>query len=290
MAEFASIRAYVQLAEGVKTTAAHYGSEKPRLSYGEPNEDAKAFLRHVCETSAARCRRLPQGNVLFRAQLASAYRTEPVRIGVDPDDEDQEIIDIETACSAERMLPDPSKVGDGRANRKGAPFLYLASNPDTSMAEMRPRVESLVTVAAFKVTRDCRVIDCSHNSKESWNYEIIDLGVGEQPSEPDGPTREDAVWGDIGNAFSKPVASEDIIEYVPTQLIAGELQCHGYDGIAYKSLLVKGGTNLVLFDLTATEQIRKRCLYKTKCVSWEFARWDGDAHWPESVVSLYRHD
>ena len=77
------------------------------------------------------------------------------------------------------MLRDPSKVGEGRANRKGIAFLYLASNPDTAMAEMRPWVESLVTVAAFKVARDCRVIDCSHNTKESWNFEIVDVGTGE---------------------------------------------------------------------------------------------------------------
>jgi hypothetical protein len=222
--------------------------------------------------------------------VAFGYRGAPISIGVYETDEEQQFIDIETACSAERMLPDPCRVGEGRANRKGVPFLYLASNLDTAMAEMRPWVESLVTVAAFKVARDCRVVDCSHNTRESLNFEIVDVGTGGRPCEPDAPTREEAVWGDIGNAFSEPVGSQDLLEYVPTQLIAAELQRHGYDGIAYKSLLVKGGTNLVLFDLAAATQTSRRCLYKTKCVSYEFSRWDDDTAWKESVVSRYCYD
>jgi len=74
-----------------------------------------------------------------------------VRIGVGEDDDEQEIIDIETACSAERMLPDPNKVGDGRANPKGTPYLYLASNPETAMAEMRPWVHIRTPKSVFRI-------------------------------------------------------------------------------------------------------------------------------------------
>ena len=173
---------------------------------------------------------------------------------------------------------------------KGNPVLYLASNPNTAMAEMRPWVGSRVTLAKFVMTRDCRVVDCFHNTTESWNFEPIGA-PGEVTVEPDAQTIGLGVWGDIGMAFSRPVASDQIIEYVPTQLLARELKQEGYDGIAYKSLLVGGGINIVLFDVGAAKQAPNRSLYETRCVSYEFARTGGSAPWCDAtVVSRYRHE
>jgi hypothetical protein len=182
--------------------------------------------------------------------------------------------DYDIPCSAERMLPDAAKVRDGPANRKGNPYLYLAEKRETAIAEMRPWGSSLVTLARFTLTRDCHVIDCSRNTMQSLWYQVINCGTGEEV-EPDAHTKESGVWGDIGYAFSRPVRGVDeIIAYAPTQVLAEEFKRHGYDGIAYKSLLDRGGDNVVLFDANAVTQDPNRCLCKTRSVSYEFDEFD----------------
>ena len=117
----------VQFAESLKATAQCCIGERPQLLYGEQDESAREFLRTVRDTSASRCRRLPKGGVLFRAQLAFDLDTEPVfgfnvvNDGVERNDDIIDVSEREIPCSAERMLPDPNKVCDGRANRKGEP-------------------------------------------------------------------------------------------------------------------------------------------------------------------------
>lgn len=283
MAEFASLRSYLHFEHSVKSRALCVG-EGLALFHGEHDEEATQFLRVVLETSASRKTTLRKDTRLFRAQLASDFR--PVGIG-DDEGEMENYVEIETACSAERMRPDPSKVCDGRANRKGIPYLYLAEEPNTALAEMRPWVGSRITLATFKTTRDCHVIDCSCNTRESIWSEVVDWDRGGVTIEPDARTREEGVWGDIGSAFSKPVASGEIIEYVATQVLAAEFQGRNYDGIVYRSLLEGGGRNVVLFDLAAAKQRSNGCLYKTVAVSYEFDRVDDDLSWPESTESRY---
>jgi len=284
MAEFASLHSYWKLDQSVQANAKCVG-ERAELLHGEHDTETEAFLRTVLETSAAREKILPGGLRLYRAQLAYELRTE--HSGFGEEDDEAEMIDYEIACSAERMLPDATKVGDGRANRKGNPYLYLAEKPETALAEMRSWVSSLATLAQFILIRDSRVIDCSRNTKESLFYERVDVENGGARVEPDAPTREEGVWGDISSAFAKPVSSDRLIEYVPTQVLASAFHQHGYDGIAYKSLLDGGGENVVLFDATIAKQHPYRCLYKTKAVSYEFVQYQYDLFAPVDPCSAW---
>ena len=114
-------------------------------------------------------------------------------------------------------------------------------------------------------------------------------GTGElRERESDDPAETEAgVWGDIAEAFSKPVdADEPHIEYVPTQVLAEAFRRHGYDGIVYKSLLNGGGVNIALFDLEAADLMN--CgLYKASSVSFDFEPADNPyfrgEHYPELV-------
>jgi hypothetical protein len=276
MAEFPSLYSYCEFAQAVQAKATCV-RERAELSHGEHDEKTQEFLSVVRETSTFRQKTLLSGSRLFRAQVANDHGSYPVRIGFDEDDEST-MAYFETPCSAKRMLPDATKVGDGRANRKGIPYLYLAEKRETAMAETRPWVRSLVTLATFMLSRDCRVIDCSRDTRQSFSHQLIDGGTGEE-IKPDAQTRENGVWGDIGNAFSKPVrGGDEIIEYAPTQVLAEEFQSHGYDGIVYKSLLDGGGDNVVLFDTNAAKQHPVRCLYKTTTVLYEFDEFDQYEH------------
>ena len=70
--------------------------------------------------------------------------------------------------------------------------------------------------------------------------------------EPDAPAREEAVWIDIDNAFSRPVASSDGEEnYIPTRILAELFQEAGYDAIVYQSQFGQenNGYNIAVFQL-----------------------------------------
>jgi hypothetical protein len=282
MPEFASLDSYWKFEKSVKAKAKCGGVE---LLQGDYDEETREFLRMVLETSRIRCRKISKGRVFFRAQNRGTWTTAPLRIG-----EEEEAIETEDVVAAhppERMVPKAEKVSDGRLNRKGIPCLYLASTPSAAMSEMRPWVGSYITLARFKMMRDCRVVDCSLNTTISGFLEVVRDGVGD-PGEPDALTKEAGIWGDIGFACSKPVThDEPRLDYIPTQILADAFHNYGYRGIVYKSLLDDPGLNIALFDVNAAKPIGC-CLYQTKSASLEFARSDDNLAWPESIESEFR--
>ena len=115
---------------------------------------------------------------------------------------------------------------------------------------------------------------------------IVDLSVFHRGSfvlffsEPDASERERAVWTQIDQAFSEPMASaDDAAEYVPTQLIAELFKKEGYDGIAYKSAFGDDGYNIVLFD-PADEELTSCTLFEAKSLEFSFEQTD-NPYWIE---------
>ena len=61
--------------------------------------------------------------------------------------------------------------------------------------------------------------------------------------------KEKAVWISIDNAFSQPVTwSDDMADYIPTQILAEVFRNAGYDAVGYKSQFGEKGLNIVLFN------------------------------------------
>jgi hypothetical protein len=106
-----------------------------------------------------------------------------------PDEHDPEIFDPRYGLSAwlpklERLLPAstrfyrgrrdryildemgaPShdKASAGRANPEGIPFLYLASDIDTVIAELRPEKGLTLSIAEFTLSEEVRIVDLSES-------------------------------------------------------------------------------------------------------------------------------
>jgi RES domain-containing protein len=138
----------------------------------------------------------------------------------------------------ERMKPLTNRAREGRANPKGIPYLYLATQEKTAVAEIRPWIGSYVSIAQFALEREVRVIDCV-----TGDHRIM---VTSQEPEPEECERD--VWQAIDRAFSEPVTStDDIADYAPTQVLAEFFRTNGLDGIAYGSSLGQGH-NVALFD------------------------------------------
>jgi hypothetical protein len=243
MAEFPSTDSYHRFAQTVKL----------RTRYVH-DEEVRAFLAAVMETSETRRDSIEESSVLWRGQRGYVWRKEK-----EGQEEDEEVQD---AYPPERMKPNVEFAGDGRVNPRGIPCLYLASTKEAAMSEVRPWVGSYISLAQFKIMRELAVVDCSKDKRifSHWLIKSEDM-----PAQK----REQVVWGEIAYAFSRPVTpDEPITEYVPTQILAEAFRAHGYDGIVYRSLL-GDGINVALFDCGAAELIN--CgLYETNSVSFKF--------------------
>jgi len=196
--------------------------------------EVDAFLQTVSEKAEARLETIPKDSFLWRAQLGHSWRFENEEVG-----------EVDAPHEPDRMRPRAGRATEGRANPKGIPYLYLASNRETALAEVRPWAGSYVSVGQFKMARELKVVNCTTERK----------GLTLYFKEPSPKKREEAVWSDIDKAFAKPITpTDDVADYVPTQVLSELFKAKGLDGIGYRSSL-GDGFNIALFDIQSAEII-----------------------------------
>ena len=240
MKDFESWRDWIQFIESV----CHHSR------YVYPSE-AGAFLEALVATIGSRQHVITAKTILWRAQL-----------GHDTQDRDlgDFIVQDSIPHPPDRMKPLLRSAHEGRANPKGIPCLYLATDGETAMAEARPWVGGLISVGQFEVNRALKVIDFSNEDESvlrSYN------------TEPNAHVRQSIIWAQISRWFSWPVTNDpSTAEYVPTQIVAEKIRQQGFDGIRYKSFL-GGGLNIALFDPNTATLVN--CgLQKVRSVSFKF--------------------
>ena len=139
------------------------------------------------------------------------------------------------------MKPLPRKAREGRANPKGIPYLYLATDQNTCLAELRPQKGDQLSCAQFRVLKDLRVVDCYSVPKHIGMVTCIF-----RPPES-AEDIESAIWTMINDSYSRPTRPDDEHSlYIPTQVLAEFFKSQGFDGVCYKSGL-GDGYNMVLF-------------------------------------------
>jgi hypothetical protein len=139
----------------------------------------------------------------------------------------------------EMGAPKPEWVTKGaRANRSGQSVLYLASDEQTALAEVRSWKGAVVAVAKMELARPVTILDVV-------NVPRITSPFGKNLSW----TRDVRVLlRRFGRELSRPVApDEEEVEYRPSQHICEMAVAGHLDGVAYPSAM-GGGHNLVLFD------------------------------------------
>jgi hypothetical protein len=113
-------------------------------------------------------------------------------------------------------------------------------------------------------------VDCT-SDKKRWikGFSVADGIIPWAPED-----YESVVWGDIGEALSRPYnPDETSLNYIPTQIIAERLRHAGVDGIVYNSLLSEGGHNFVLFDINDADPVNFT-LYGAEKVSYTITQRD----------------
>lgn len=158
---------------------------------------------------------------------------------------------------ADKMGAPPTKSATaGRANSEGISHLYLGSDINTVVSEIRPSVGDTVYVGKFPIRQELKIVDF----RELKNLDVFEF--------------EDAtrfainlkILNEMNNAISKPVRSGDSkLDYLPTQFIVdyikslNETESAGYDGIIFESTISEGH-NLMLFNptLISCTRVEKR--------------------------------
>lgn len=225
------------------------------------DEESQLFLNSIVDTCKDRELVIPEGQCVWRAQNGHSWK--PL-YQHDPDtDEDIHVDDIPCPFPHARMKPLEDSASDGRANSKGIPCLYVATNKETAMSEVRPWLGAIVSLGVFKTTKELKILDFSVEQGTSNLHFYF--------TEPTEEEKIKAVWSDIDNAFSKPVRNSDLkSDYAATQIISEFVKSKGYDGIAYKSSLADGH-NIVLFDLNSAEIIGCQ-IHEVSKVQFEFKK------------------
>ena len=136
--------------------------------------------------------------------------------------------------------PPPEKSTAGRANPAGIPYLYLANDPATALAEVRPMPGSYVTVAKFRkisgVFADLRAPKASISPLGLKSAEHMQNLANLIP-----------FLERLGKELSTPILPQDTDRrYVPLQYFSEFLKSLNFKGVLFKSS-IESGVNLTMF-------------------------------------------
>jgi hypothetical protein len=146
----------------------------------------------------------------------------------------------EIKISPKKMGKPPANLSQpGRANPTGIPYLYLSTDLQTAIHEIRPNTTEFVTIGKFKILKDLQLFDLSNPRihdpflcGEALNHIIQLLSFFRM----------------LGHELSKPInPKEKELHYIPTQYLCEFLKHEGYDGVSYKSHFGPG-QNVALFN------------------------------------------
>lgn len=124
--------------------------------------------------------------------------------------------------------PPRGSAGVGRCNPDGVSYLYAALEEHTAIAEIRPFIKDSISVAVLEPVRELYLVN--------FDFEPTDV-VNDR----------DFLFNDVQRDFSKINKTQNG-DYLITQFITSLIEHLGYDGLCFRSSLVKDGTNYVIFN------------------------------------------
>lgn len=124
--------------------------------------------------------------------------------------------------------PPSGMAGAGRCNPEGVSYLYAALEEHTAVAEIRPFIKDAISVAVLEPVRDLHLVN--------FDFEPSAVVNG-----------RDFLFDDIRRDFCRINKTQNG-DYFITQFIASLIEHLGYDGLCFRSSLVKDGTNYVVFN------------------------------------------
>jgi len=133
-----------------------------------------------------------------------------------------------------------SATQSGRANPIGIPYLYVASDTSTAIAEVRPNVGDLVTVGTFLTNDELIVLDLRSpriTDPFRWGNKLGFI------------TQYIVFLRRLGAELSKTISrTQAEVDYIPLQYLCEFIRKRKYQGVMYGSSVAKTGYNIAIFD------------------------------------------
>lgn len=137
--------------------------------------------------------------------------------------------------------PPEIQAGNGRANPVGIPCLYVASDAETAVAEIRPHKGELVCVAEFDVDSTVKLIDLQNPRKTASPFQLDDKFIKLFRRYMEYLCR-------LGEELTMPVLPHSAhLDYLPSQYLCEYIKTIGYDGVIYRSAMGPG-INYAIFN------------------------------------------
>ena len=150
--------------------------------------------------------------------------------------------------------PPERKTRNQRMSPAGISFFYGSLEQNTCIREVQPKPGQRLSVAEFKVLKKLSVLKLASREIEEKILSIFDENYSFEYEEYFKP-----FFNYFSKEISKPIKDEDkAIDYVPSQVFTEFLRMRKFrnndeetyfkfDGILFRSSLVEGGKNIVLF-------------------------------------------
>lgn len=122
--------------------------------------------------------------------------------------------------------PPIEKATEGRLNRERVSILYMASDDETAIAELRPHPGHLISLGQFQASKSIKYANLAlHDIREFLSDDLLD-SLNHILS--------------ISKVLNLPVQPENKSLYMATQLFADGIRKAGFEGVAFKSSLGRG--------------------------------------------------
>lgn len=142
---------------------------------------------------------------------------------------------IKKVYSSKNIKAPPCMVASsGRCNREGISYLYLASDINTAIAEVRPEPGHYVSIGEFQLDNTINVVNLCYTDLATLSRSLVGL-------------EEYNLFQKIKAEFETPLTRDILNKYLKSQFISDLIKLNGYDGLIFNSS-VSDGKNLVLFD------------------------------------------
>lgn len=133
----------------------------------------------------------------------------------------------------------------GRANSAGISCLYLASDLDTTIHEIRAGIFDYISIGRFELMQDIVVVDLkaiNHISPFIDDFDFLEHAINKD--------HLNKINLEIGRTLRR---NDSLLDYIPTQYIADFIKSISYDGkpeysgIEYNSTINPSGQNIAIF-------------------------------------------
>jgi hypothetical protein len=165
--------------------------------------------------------------------------------------------------------PDKEKASPGRANPVGIPYLYLATDPETTYYESRAGLHEQIFLGEFEARENLMVV-----SLERIEF-LGPVEIQEKGFDLEEFIRFRGFLMKLSQELSKPIRKKDSdFDYLPTQYLCEYIKSVlGFDGVQYQSAMNPSGSNLAIFNDHKVECIGVKVL-KVDEVKYEVSEYE----------------